>query len=101
MTTRPAQQAPSYGLAPSIMSTITRTRLIGWSGLVNIVVGLLYALETLLHSARDIHALAVITQQSDLGVSWYVSHTMGIVAGLLGLVGLIGLYVLQFNRLST
>jgi len=50
-----------------------------------------------LHSARDISRLTLITQQSVLGVSWYVSHTLGIAAGLLGLLGLIGLYVRQFD----
>jgi hypothetical protein len=47
--------------------SITVAQLIRWSGLINILAGILYALETLLHPARDITKLAAITQQSVLG----------------------------------
>jgi hypothetical protein len=100
MITVPSQHTESQVTASMARPSITVARLIRWSGLVNILAGILYALETLLHPARDITKLAAITQQSVLGVSWHVSHTLGIAAGLLGLIGLIGLYVRQFDKLG-
>ena len=100
MMTLPAQHTDVRTRASAKRPFLSSSQLIRWSGLMNIFAGLLYALETLLHPARDIHQLAVITQQSVLGVSWYVSHTLGIAAGLLGMLGLIGLYVWQFDRLG-
>ncbi len=100
MITVPSQHTESHVSTSMAPPSITVAQLIRWSGLVNILAGLLYALETLLHPARDISRLALITQQSVLGVSWYVSHTLGIAAGLLGLLGLIGLYVRQFDKLG-
>jgi len=79
---------------------LTGARLLRSAGTVTIIAGELYALETLLHLPRDIDKLAEIIQQSVLGVSWYVSHTLGIAAGLLGLLGLTGLYVRQFDRMG-
>jgi hypothetical protein len=100
MITVPSQHTESHITRSAARSSITVAQLIRWSGLVNILAGILYALETLLHPARDITKLAAITQQSVLGVSWHVSHTLGIAAGLLGLIGLIGLYVRQFDKLG-
>jgi hypothetical protein len=100
MITVPSQHTESHVRASTARPSITVAQLIRWSGLATILAGILYALETLLHPARDITNLAAITQQSVLGVSWYVSHTLGIAAGLLALLGLIGLYVRQFDRLG-
>jgi hypothetical protein len=100
MITVPLQHTESQVTASMARPSITVAQLIRWSGLVNILAGILYALETLLHPARDITKLAAITQQSVLGVSWYVSHTLGIAAGLLGLIGVIGLYIRQFDKLG-
>jgi hypothetical protein len=100
MITVPSQHAESQVTRSMARPSITIAQLIRWSGLANILAGILYALETLLHPARDITNLAAITQQSVLGVSWYVSHTLGIAAGLLALLGLIGLYVRQFDKLG-
>ncbi len=100
MITVPSQHTESHVSAAMTRPSITIAQLIRWSGLVNILAGILYALETLLHPARDITKLAAITQQSVLGVSWYVSHTLGIAAGLVALLGLIGLYVRQFDKLG-
>ena len=100
MITVPSQHTKSHVTTATARPSITVAQLIRWSGLVNILTGILYALETLLHPSRDITNLAAITQQSVLGVSWYVSHTLGIAAGLLALLGLIGLYVRQFDKLG-
>src|SRR5215207_1724348 len=100
MITVPSQHTEAHITRSMARSSITAAQLIRWSGLANILAGILYALETLLHPARDITKLAAITQQSVLGVSWQVSHTLGIAAGLLGLLGLIGLYVRQFDKLG-
>jgi hypothetical protein len=100
MITVPSQHTESHVTQPMVRPLITIAQLIRWSGLVNILAGILYALETLLHPARDITNLAAITQQSVLWVSWYVSHTLGIAAGQLALFGLIGLYVRQFDKLG-
>ena len=100
MISVPSQHTESQVAVSTTRPSITVAQLIHWSGLVNILAGILYALETLLHPARDITKLAAITQQSVLGVSWHVSHTLGIAAGLLGLLGLTGLYVRQFDKLD-
>jgi hypothetical protein len=81
MITIPSQHTESHITTAMARPSITVAQLLRWSGLVNILAGILYALETLLHPARDITKLAAITQQSVLGVSWHVSHTLGIAAG--------------------
>ena len=100
MISVPSQHTEAHITHSLARPALTAKQLIRWSGLVNILAGILYALETLLHPARDIAKLAAITQQSVLGASWHVSHTLGIAAGLLGLIGLIGLYIRQFDKLG-
>jgi hypothetical protein len=68
MITVPSQHTEPHVSASTARPSITVAQMIRWSRLVNILAGILYALETLLHPARDIANLAVITQQSVLGV---------------------------------
>lgn len=87
---RPAVAAPR--------SIITPARLLGWCGLVNILAGIFYGLETYLHPPRSITGIPAMMQSTILGVPWSVVHIFGIVAFIAGLFGLIGLYVRQIER---
>jgi hypothetical protein len=100
MITAPSQHTESQVTALMAQPAITAKRLIGWSGLVNIVAGVFYALETFLHPPRSFANLPVMIQSTVLNIPWSVVHTFAIVAFVTGLFGLIGLYVRQMEQVG-
>src|SRR3954465_7604408 len=98
MVTVPSQQAESQTRTAFARSAITAAHLIAWSGLVNIIAGIFYALETFLHPPRSFANLPVIMQSTVLSVPWNIVHTFAVVAFAAGLFGLIGLYARQLSQ---
>jgi hypothetical protein len=93
-----SRSTASQAAAPIRRSSITASQLIGWSGLINIVAGIFYALETFLHPPRSFANLPVMMQSMVLSVPWNIVHTFAIVAFVAGLFGLIGLYARQLRQ---
>lgn len=93
-----SRSTASQTTVPTRRSSITATQLIGWSGLVNIVAGIFYALETFLHPPRSFANLPVMMQSTVLNVPWNIVHTFAVVAFVAGLFGLIGLYARQLSQ---
>lgn len=81
-----------------VQTSFSMSSLIRWCGLAGIVAGALFALETLLHPARDINTLADSMQQSVLGVSWTVSHTFAVLYCIVIPFALMGWYAVMMNR---
>lgn len=93
-----SRSTASQTTVPTRRSSITATQLIGCSGLVNIVAGIFYALETFLHPPRSFANLPVMMQSTVLSVPWNIVHTFAVVAFVAGLFGLIGLYARQLSQ---
>jgi hypothetical protein len=98
MITVPSQHTESHVSTSMSRPAITATQLIGWSGVVNIVAGIFYALETFLHPPRSFANLPVMMQSTVLNVPWNIVHTFAVVAFAAGLFGLIGLYARQLSQ---